>query len=423
MTCYYQCGCHMHLSKYTASTEAVAYQRDNSLHSKLSETLKDTKNFSEKAVEKAIFDGCGLTVILDIDPSECVNAYVKPPVVDRNHPFFKVLFQNSTYDVLSSHDDLIAELKKDTNAVFESELDLKNARVSGFFSTLRIEMAITKGLLFNTYFTAGEKAAIILHEIGHVMSMFEFVGWYTSTNAIIYGASKVFFEVPDAKIKFRLSNAIQETNQMTDAEMDALKKSTPEVFRNVLLRRKLERFYSSMGSETHDITGWESASDQFATRMGAGRDLFTGLSKMYEGSSSTYSLPRWLLYTFGCMLAWGFLLMVSWPMALLIVFTNPAKKMYDDPEERLRRVRNETMGFLKSANLSVDLRKQYQTDIELMDSALKQFTDRRGIIELFHTTINPWGRSQHKQTMFQRDLEQLMANPLYLSANKMYQGV
>ena len=116
-----------------------------------------------------------------------------------------------------------------------------------------------------------------------------------------------------------------------------------------------------------------------------------------------------------------FFSVLTFGLFLLILFINPAEKTYDPPEARLRRIRNEMMTAIKSEKMSAERKAETLLDIKAVDQLLKQVDDKRGLIEMFYTSVLPSGRQQYQQLKFQVELEKLVNNDLFLAHERLKQ--
>lgn len=402
--------------------EAISFQLTGLLHKELTAEFErfnaNTKyldrSLSELDIEKIVKAKTGIKIKLKIDHCPHPNAYVLPPIIDPNHAIL-----DDQWRKYIERNPEFSELVKKANGLVKGQVDLKNSTVSGIFSELEVPVFITAGLVANTMFTAAEKSAILLHELGHVFTMFEFLGRSVTTNIILHAATEHFFKTDDVVKKFTL---LEETSKALDIKLDdpeaLVKTGNKEVLQTVLLREVYFKVHSEYGSSTYDMTSWEALSDQFATRHGAGRDVVTALNKIYRdsqflgGASYQSTWVHAMLTIFKVLLFMG-LLWFTGGMALMYLFIDPSKKIYDDPEARFSRVRRELVASLKSKDIPVEARDKTLDDIEQIDKVLSVMKDKRGLMEFFYTSILPSGRRQYKQLQFQLQLEKLTNNDMF----------
>lgn len=405
--------------------EAISYQGSSLLFKELTmaftELTSDLPVTADKIkkspLEKVVKNRTGLNIRVKLDKSPHPNAYVYPPDIDKNNPIINDYWVK--WGVVNSKDAL-KRLKKGQK-VLEGTLDLKASTVSGVYSDEVATVCLTKGLLESPIFEPSEIAAIMLHELGHLFSYFEYLEFSLTTNVTLQAATQAYF---DAEGTVRKHEIVSETQKALDIDLedpDALiRVNNREVFQTILLREAIRQNKSTLGSGIYDYTAWEAASDQFATRHGAGRDLVTGLDKLNKmyGSPAHRSTMKHVIFNGVTLLLFLAALGVGFIPVLLILFINPAVKDYDPDRARLKRIRQEMIAGIKDPNLDSETKKQILVDVQAIDKIIELMKDRRSWLEFFHTSILPKGRKQYKQLEFQKDLEELVNNDLFLAAAK-----
>lgn len=404
--------------------EAITFQTDNLLFKELTlaiTALQSGKDYSKKAVDalqipKMIANRTGLNITFAVDLDPSANAYVIPPQIDKNH----VLIIEHWREAVGNKEGW--NLAKAAKGPLKGSVDLKEGKVFGIFSEIVFNMFVTRGLIESTQYTAGEKAAIILHETGHLFTYCEFLGFTSKTNVILHAATEGIMAETDVVRKYEIINETSKVLGTKFEDPDALVQiKDKEVLQTVILRQALMNTPSMGGSSIYDLTGFEALSDQFATRHGAGRELITALDKMHK----SYFPPAYqptivhLMLTAVKIMFFGFLVVGTWGLALILLMINPAIKLYDDPEARLSRIRREIVAGLKDRNIPAALRAKLIEDLEVVDAIIEPLNDKRGVLELIHTCLTPSGRRQYSQLKFQVDLEKLANNDLFITAAKL----
>jgi hypothetical protein len=359
-----------------------------------------------------------LTINFNLDKSNDINAYVIPPMVDKNNPliydWWKPYIDNT---------DVKKFIKAKRSDIIKGYVDLQRGEVGGVFSEIVHQVYVHRGLVDTNRLSDEERAAIFLHEIGHLFTYYEFLGHTLTTNVILHSATQAFFKSDDL---IKRTQIVDETCKALDISLDdpeALVHCTSkEVFQTVVLRKAILEAKSSTGSPIYDITATEALADQYAIRQGAGRFLATGLDKIhrhYGGSASYQSTAIHLLATVIRVLLFFVMILPTFGLIFLILLINPAMKLYDDPGARLGRMRRELVAGLKDQSMPAAQRKAWVDDIEAIDALLKNIDDKRTLMEMFYTSVLPGGRRQYQQLKFQVDLERLVNNQLFVTAEKL----
>jgi hypothetical protein len=94
---------------------------------------------------------------------------------------------------------------------------------------------------------------------------------------------------------------------------------------------------------------------------------------------------------------------------------------YDQPGARFKRVRNQIVENLKNKELSKDDHERLTADMTLIDDVLKDVNDRRQLVGVLWDSLVPSGRKARKQELLQRQLEDLVANDLFVKAAELRQ--
>lgn len=414
-------------SRLKASFEAIDVQKNSPLFSEMSSHVEtylenkkpDRKDFKKLTdnLSKSIKTHSGIQTKIKMDGSNLPNAYVYIPQVDRNHPILVDYFRQFT----DSRDGLKMIDRKD--GVFEGAIDRKKARVSGAFSEFEVTMGITRGLVSDK-FEGKEIAAIILHELGHIFTYFEYLGTNITTNYVLQHVSRSLMETRETKRKYEI---IKEGSDALGIEVDdpeALTRTQNEtVVQTVLLREVVKEQYSELDSKTYDMTAWEMLSDQFSTRHGAGRSLVTALDKMYRrfGVPEHLTTPQFLMTEAFKVL----MFIISIPLTfmlvpfLLLVVIDPNEDLYDKPKSRVLRIRRDMVDALKDTDQDKQYLAQVVQDIEVIDRIEEEMEERRTLLELIWSTLRSKSRHNYQQLKFQQELEMLVNNDLFVKSAKL----
>ena len=360
----------------------------------------------------------GLKVNFKVEKNNDINAYVIPPMVDKNNPLI--------YDWWKPHidnTDVKKFIKARRSDIIKGSVDLKSGKVSGIFSDIEHSLTVYKGLCESTLLCDEERAAVCLHEVGHLFTYYEFLGHTLTTNVILHAATQAFFKSDDV---IKRTQVLDEACKALDISLDdpeaLVKCESKEVFQTVVLRKAILEAKSSLGSNIYDLTATEALADQYAIRQGAGRYLATGLDKIhrhYGGDSSYMSTGMHIFATVIRVILFFALIIPTAGLILLVLLLNPAMKLYDDPGARLGRMKRELVASLKQKDLPADQRKAIVDDIEAVDALLKNIDDKRTLMQFFYTSILPSGRKQYEQLRFQVELEKLVNNQLFVTAEKL----
>lgn len=387
--------------------------------------IRDEKAFKGKALKDIDVSGIvlkhtGIKLSFTVEDTDDMNAYVHIPTVDKNNPLVYNYFK--PYLGSDDFDGIIKNKKMDQVLGW---VDLAAGRLGGVYSEIEHKAVVLRGMFQSRLLTCEEIAAVMLHEIGHLFTYYEFLGHTLTTNVILHAATQQFFGSDD---KIRKVRIVHETCKALKVDIDDVESliecNDKEVFQTVFVRQKIMHTRSSLGTPVYDLTATEVLADQYATRMGAGRHLATGLDTImrhYGGGSSYRTSAGHVIATVFNVVLFLFMSAITFGLFLLILFINPAMKTYDPPEARIRRIRNEMMVIIKSNKITKERKVEVMDDIKAIDLLLKRVDDKRGLIEMFYTSVLPSGRKQYQQLRFQVDLERLVNNDLFLTHERIKQ--
>lgn len=412
--------------------EAIAHQGRSQLFRDLLLIIREVKEVPynalgkelliKKGIDKVIEKHTGLKIPVYIDNSPYINAWIYPPYIDANHAVF-------AGNQWQRGDNWTLEyINKQSNKVFgKSEsifgtVDREHSRVSGDFSKIECPMYVTRMAINHPEATPEMIVSVILHEIGHVFTYFEFMGRVTTFNGALQAASEMFFNCNSREDRLKVIRDVGDKFQVDTDDRDALMNArTKDGFITVLARGYVIDRKSNMGSSIYDITLWESLSDQFSMRHGSGVDGVKMMDLIYKnsGASAYNSTLTHVIFTLFKVLMFIVMTFSLFGLPLLLLFINPAEKIYDEPEARMLRMRNDFVSGLKAPNLSKEEKAKIAEDVKEIDLIIKDLNDKRGLIELFYTSCTPEGRRQYSQMRFQQAVESLVANDMLVASTRL----
>ncbi len=425
--------------KYHLTMEAIAYQGRSLLFHDLTIAFREfmaldvqnEREFAKLNLAGIVKRHTGLTVDFKLDTSpgmESANAYAIPVVLDVNNPLLSPLRNlnlDSTINQFADGHSKISTYVKD----LRGSLDLAKSKVTGVFAQIPTTMAVGVGLWKYAGMSAEEVAAIALHEIGHIFTYFEALLQSASTNMVLATATAALAKTEDEQVRLKL---VFETQQLLNAKVEdpkALAKAdvSAEVFSSIMLKSMIDSpLHAATGSTIYDMRSAEFVADQFAARHGAGRALVIALDKLHRKVSPDYRRHIAMhMLTEGVRVGATLAVAIAFPVTalvlgtLLLTFTNPEFKVYDDPGERLHRIKNDLVQSLKNTKLAKEKRKQLLDDIEFIDSVREGVKDRRSVFTYLWIAVSSKRRDQFHQMRIQQELEGIANNDLFVQSSKL----
>lgn len=405
----------------SSALEAVKFQVEPVLFTAVSQHMKKIRAAKDyTATSKETMDlsdtlrkHTGISITVMYASSQDCNAFVRLPDLDRNHPLlagFRQHFVGSSVSIL--------EFRKNKTQTLEGSVDLVKGKVGGIYSDLDCEVYLTMGLMETTSFNHEELAAILLHEVGHLMTYFEYIHrTVTSNYALLAVAEEIITK--DTVKRIELIDATSKHFNYDADKLDGLKTTrSKDVAYTILITTHIQKVRAELGANLYDKRGCEHLADQYASRMGAGTSLVTALAKMNRRSPSRYSTAGFILFEGFKLLLTALASFAISPLVLVLILVayDPTDKIYDDPEARMRRIRNELLGGMKDRSIPKERKERMKKDLEIIDAAMADFNDRRTFYEFLYTTFLPGIRNQTKQMQKQQELEALANNELFSKA-------
>ena len=409
------------------STETISHQ-NTLFFFNLSETFNALlkKNISlkvlkETKIEKWTKDVTGVSVDLNWQPVDVINAHMVPPMLDANHPLFHPLFRN----YLNSDESVKLTHALDKK-IISGTVDRAKGKVGGDFSKVAIPIHLYRGLFAKNVLTGDEIAAIYLHELGHAFTYFECLSDTMTRNYAIAAAVAEFARANDVTDKVTVLREIDQKLGTEIPDKESLAKKSDEVARTVIVLESVRKNKSELGTSLYDTRTWEALSDQFASRMGASKSLASALDKIYRGSHSSayWSTPLFCLVEIlkvTAVIAVSAFLALKGAIFLLIqiglmLLQDPHTDTYDRPTERIMRIKEDLISRLKDRDLNPVEEKRILEDAKFIQERLSHMKDRDTFWQKVHQIINPFTGSQVNKMREYKDLEALANNNFYLTA-------
>lgn len=423
------------------SLEKIRMQ-DGSLFTELTDAIEglmqlsilDQNDINHSALSRVVRKHTGMDVAFTLVP-ESFDAYCHLVEVDKNHPFFHQ--RNSMIPYMTDN-------YKTTKTEAIGSVDLKNGTVDGVFSKFPVKIGL--GSLFITGymndpkydFSADEVAAILIHEIGHAFTTFEYVGKTVMTGLVISGAVKEAVGIKDSTERTKLiMKASNDVNlQISETVAEETLRKYGENADIVLLSMYVKELNSLTKTNYYDARNCEQIADQFAVQHGAASSLGKALEKLYKLGfdinymrTTTFVILEVIKIAFVMFAALGSIfsagLAGGFFFTLTMLLFAPGAKIYDDPKDRLEFMKRQLIDDLKQLNLqdkkNKELIKSITEHVDNLDRHISEVKDRRTLMTAIWDAVTPWGRNREQQEAKQKLLEQALNNDLFTKAAKISQ--
>lgn len=415
--------------KQSLGLEAIAHQKDRAVYNMLSSLFNSVirSEVSADEIEPTVKDLLkGLEINLEVKFHP--NVAVPAAMVEY-------------YDVNGAH-ALTHDMKKAFGLTGKNEtadklwdrakshlatIDRKNVKLGGFFSKLPFVIHLAGGLF--EHMDGEEIAAVFLHELGHAWSYCEILTFNIYANQVLEAASDAWkSRNPNEKLTLIRAVGLHGANiesVETMSEEDYLKAV------NVLSSKRIMAMLQERDSQWYDRSSNEALADQFATRMGAGRALVSGLEKLEKFGGSAFYRSNVLSLTASiikitAVVAWttvtlGFglvqILLAAW------LSDSPTSSYgygtYDNDKDRYKRILHQCIDALKDRRLDPETRRRTLKDIEYIRKSIDEMSESIQIFRGIHWLFSPSYRRQLRTKKDQQLLEELANNSLYESAARL----
>ena len=422
------------------SMEKIGMQ-DGSLFNELSNaieglmqlTVVDQNDINQSRLAKVVKKYTGMEVNFNIIDNT-YDAFCYLPEIDKNHPFWhqrNVLLCSMTKNYTTTKPEVVGSV------------NLKNGTVDGVFASFPVKIYF--GTLFlrglngeASIFTADEVAAILIHEIGHAFTTFEYVGKTVMTGLIITSAVKATAEIPDSQERNKvLVKACENVNlNLSQDQIGAIIKQHGENSDVVLLTEYVKNLNTLTKTNYYDARNCEQLADQFAVQHGAADALGRALERIYKMSyninyrgNAMYMLLEVMKISFTML--WGGAMAASlggigvFLVIVLLLLQSTEVKIYDDPKDRLIFLKRQLIDDLKVLNhqdkKNAVLIARLVDHIESLEMRIEEVKDRKSFAQAIWENVTPWGRNREQQEKKQKQLEEALNNDLFVKAAKLTQ--
>lgn len=339
------------------------------------------------------------------------------PRVDKNHPFIASFIRNYIDD-----DDVFRAMKK-ADGIVKGTVSLATGKVSGIFSEIESVVHFPIKMLANEKYSDEELAAVTLHEIGHLITYYEFISRSVTTNQVLSALSRGIAKADDVEKRTAIIVSAQKALKLKEKGIDELTKSTKgDVVSAVIISQLIEQTRAELGNNIYDLNSWEYMADEYATRHQAGKHLITAFDKIYRESfhksfRSTGAFIAWEALKLFLLLG-GLVTGISIMFAAIIMLNDTDAILYDEPEARIRRVKQQIIQNLKDTTLSKDDVDRLNEDLKTIDNLLLEVNDRRQFISVVIDFISPSARRNRNEVLLQQELETIANNELFAKASQ-----
>lgn len=334
-------------------------------------------------------------------------------------------------------DSAVNMLKQVQEFKKQSYVDLKNAKVHGVFSELEADVYMDLYMLEKDAYTVEQMTAILLHEIGHLFTSFEFLSRQVTTNQVMASCMKSVINKDNIKEREMIFGDALDILEYEESNAAQLAKSDDaRVIGTVCIKASIDQLQSELGISCYDQTACEQLADQFASRFGYGRAVIEALdisakkyfhSSKYPNMRVLINVFEYALLAFEIAMVTVIALMGAGIISLLLatfitsrLFLTRGEQAkgytYDITKTRYLRVKEDMVQYLKNKDLDPKFVKKTIDDIKIIDGIINETAEARTLFDIIADFINPWNRQKRNSLELQRNLESLAMNDLFVKS-------
>lgn len=408
--------------EYVYSVEGVNYQGTTIIFDDLTNAIIETQELinskhSDKESVKPICDVLSKHLNLhnlDISILKYSDGfYVEVPRFKPTVPIFGKFLKEAL-------DKLKQDRSHNFKKIIGSFVDRENGKFHGEISNFPFKISIGKGSLMGGL-TPEETSAFILHEVGHLFSYFESFMMTMQMNYII-GEAVEKCRTDDIDYKSSVLKELVDKDVVEDIDPKSISKLQVKDIEAALIASFYQTTMTRFGGTMYRGTDWEQQADQFVVRMGGGKHLVTGLEKLMPkfGLSTRKTMLVSFIYNITTLLvSFGLLTLITYISHKLFL----GDATYDNPKERLNRIRSEMVGHLKVLDDSETTKKVLEELTVIEEVIRKTYTNEES--DPFMSKIVLWTSPNLRKLKSQKEQEQLVEslinNDLYILSHKFNQ--
>lgn len=383
-------------------------------------------------LEKLVFSRFGLKIHVNMN-TDCLGA-IMPYYANNQH----VLAAYWVREYIDDDADFNKIRKDITNKT--GFIDLKKAKLGGIFSVYVHECWLDVYNMVTFYKMApGHMAAILLHEIGHAFTYYEYADRLTRTNQVMLNLTEHLFSNKEKDLNYVYAE-VKKIRDITKEEAEVIASGNRVIAGVKLSRIYVESVGEALTNSKYNDTASEQLADMFASRFGMGRELIEGLETLYKkhGGAPDHKtgVGRFFMYLltfiaemFLPAVMFSYWLPVSLPIAVAVGFLflfcliwlsgdGTRDMTYDDLKQRYIRVRQEYISAVKDKNMDIPTLKAHIEKLDVMDKIIADMKPFNGYFNIISNIVFSRNRDAKADIQLQQLIENLAHNDLFLMSAK-----
>ena len=401
--------------KLIPSIEMIDFQPKDKME-RYKEILTELKKVSRKELpdhelvdelSKVTYEFFGLKINFMFTPSYFGPCIMLPQSVKNNPltmPEYTDFGENNIQTLLAESQKVVAKV------------NLRKAKVEGYFSTILFTIYYPIELFKGGLLTIEEHTGVLMHEIGHAFTICLASSRTISTNMILQYANKAIKNTQSPEEREIVYLNIKNKMNIKSIDEKELSKVKSNSVRDIVLVSNIAKSYrDEIGANIYSMTSCEQLADQFSSRMGCGVHVVTGLNKIYKRYMHISTRSN-VMFFFIEFLKICLLLSFTTIGMFMITMDSTEEPTYDRPKVRFKRLKEDLIQKAKQPDIPKELAHEIMNGVANIDEVLKGYKDRYQLVDVIANYIIPSRKAMVSQKEFQRQLEELSSNDLFVSA-------
>lgn len=302
----------------------------------------------------------------------------------------------------------------------KGSIDPAKGLVTGDFSKLNCVIGVGTGYLSDKRYSDEELAAIVIHEVGHLFTYFQYITTVVVGPAILAMTANALLAENDRSKRTVILKTAEETLGIEKSLFKEDYVSNPKPGLDVMM---LNDFMTNLPIGTMDmfynVRLAEQMADTFTVKHCGAKYLASALNKSRknEGWQKDTFFSHLLAETSTLFK----LLKIHKTSLIGILFNRFIPEKYDRPKDRFEYMKLMLIDELKTLpTTDKELRDTILLEIKAIDDINNDLVYRRDVITFFWDTVGK-GRGVKKDTEQQKALERMVYNDLFYKATQLRQ--
>lgn len=416
--------------------ETIAFQSKDfglQLEAVIEEAL--TGNISAKEIDKTIsprlskivYDTTGLKTQFVFN---CDSDPISFPSVFKNN----LILSDNEANYTKRQANSVVKYIKENKLV--NTVNIKTAKVTGLFSEVTSPIMFSWEIIKHFRLTKEEVVAVLLHEIGHIFTFYEYQNRFVTSNQVLAALlmSAKNDTVEEFTYVYKTASEVLTGNKNSLDALETTKDST--IITTIVIDKTIEAFKSQTQSLYTDSVSAEQLADAFAARFGYAKAFITASEKMF-----LYSELDKRPFLRNCMHAVEIAALIT--KTILTVFVsivNPfiaaglctlyvsailkinsttganSRDTYDDQRVRYLRMKEQLIEHIKDRSLPPSEVKKLIEDLDTIEPVIEQYAKSAYqplIVQAINYVFRRHRIANDVKNM-QRTLEELASNELFV---------